>query len=231
MAKTREQHIRLGQYLKDMVFAANDGVVTTFAVVAGVAGAELSRAIVLIIGLANLIADGFSMATGNYLGTKSEQELYIREEAIEKEEIRTIPEKEKDEIRELLEQKGYRGEALEAMVRLISSNEKFWTDFMMHEELELFTPKMESPLRHALATFVAFVVAGVLPLLPYIFIKDGDTFLLSSIGAGAALFAAGALRKFFSKRSWFWSGIEMLFVGGSAAGMAYLVGFLLKSLV
>lgn len=212
-AHKREEHIALGQYLKDAVFAANDGIITTFAVVAGVAGAELSAAIVLIIGFANLIADGFSMATGNYLGTKSEQEFYHKEERKELEEIKAIPEEEKREIRGLLARRGYQGEDLDKMVSLISSNEKFWVDFMMHEELGLFAPKGESPIKHAVATFIAFVLAGFIPLAPYIILGTENSFLLAAIFSGIALFAAGALRKYFSIRSWFISGMEMLLIG------------------
>jgi len=223
----RERHIILGQYLKDMVFAANDGVVTTFAVVAGVVGADLSITVILIIGLASLLADGFSMATGNYLGTKSEQDLYKMEERLEKEEIKKFPEHERQEIREILAEKGYQGEDLEKIVQLISSNERLWTDFMMHNELELYSPAGESPVRHALATFLAFVVAGSIPLLPYFF--GNGQFAVAAVFSGIALFTVGALRKFFSDRSWLISGLEMLLVGGSAAVIAYGIGALIKA--
>lgn len=224
-------HISFGQYLKDVVFGANDGIITTFAVVAGVAGAELSTAIVLIIGIANLIADGFSMATGNYLGTKSENEFYQKEEAKEKAEIKNVPEEERGEIREVLIRKGYSGEDLEKLVMLISSNEKFWVDFMMHEELGLFAPSIGSPTKHALATFISFVLAGSIPLIPYLIPNQVNSFLIAAIFSGTALFIVGALRKYFSTRSWFVSGLEVLLVGGFAAAVAYSVGYILKSII
>lgn len=227
----REVHVELGQYVKDVVFAANDGIVTTFAVVAGVMGAELPTTVVLIIGLANLVADGFSMATGNYLGTKSEKELYQKEELREKDEIKKIPEKERAEIRKILEEKGYRGKDLDKMVSLVSANEKFWVEFMMHQELKLFAPSTESPVKHATATFLSFAAAGAIPLLPYFFSATANSFLMASVFSGAALFTVGSLRKFFSNRSWFISGLEMLIIGGLAASAAYLVGYLLKALI
>lgn len=231
MPSLREKHIQIGQYLKDVVFAANDGVITTFAVVAGVAGAELSVAVVLIIGFANLIADGFSMATGNYLGTKSEKELYSKERLAEMEEIKTLRGRETEEVRVVLKDKGYEGEKLEKLTKLIIGNEEYWADFMMSEELGLFEPASRSPLKHALATFVSFVLIGCVPLLPYVISGNSASFIISAAASGAALFAVGATRKYFSTRSWLISGLEMLFVGGIAAVFAYAIGAILKSVI
>lgn len=226
----REQHITIGKYLKDMIFAANDGVVTTFAVIAGVAGANLSPLIILIVGFANVLADGFSMATGNYLGTKSEQEFYDHERQKELNEIDTIRDREIEEIREILEKRGYHGQDLEEFVRLLASNKECFADFMMHEELGLFKPDHDSPMRHAAATFISFAIAGTIPLLPYIFALP-NAFLLASILAGLTLFGAGAMRRYFSGKSWLIAGFEVLLVGGAAAVIAYFVGALLRNLV
>lgn len=231
MSKQRERHVVLGHYLRDIVFAANDGIITTFAVVAGVVGAALSSKIILIIGFASLLADGFSMATGNYLGTKSEKELYQKEEALEKEEIENLREKELEEIREILFKKGYQSSNLESMVRLISSNKQYWVDFMMHEELGLFLPEVDSPIRHAAATFIAFITVGAIPLFPYLILSGNQALVASAAFSGLTLFAVGALRKFFSQRSWLKSGLEMLLMGGFTAGIAYLIGYLLKFVV
>ena len=226
----REQHITVGKYLKDMIFAANDGVVTTFAVIAGVAGAELPAVIILIVGFANVLADGFSMATGNYLGTKAEQEFYDRERQKEIEEIDTIRDREIAEIREILEKRGYRGKDLEEFVRLLASNKDCFADFMMHEELGLFKPDRDSPMRHAAATFISFAIAGAIPLLPYVF-GLSSSFAAASILAGLTLFGTGASRRYFSGKSWIVSGGEMLLVGGAASVIAYIVGALLRNFV
>lgn len=231
MSGHRERHISLGFYLKDIIFAANDGIVTTFAVVAGVVGAALSPTIILIIGFANLIADGFSMATGNYLGTKSEREFYAKEESIEKKEVDEIPEKEREEVREILIRKGYDGDRLNQMLDLITSNKQYWIDFMMHEEIGLFAPPGESAVKRGAATFLSFVLAGSLPLLPYVIFSNESSFTLAVIFSASALFVIGALRKFFSGKSWLFSGLEMLLVGGTAAVIAYFIGFGLKFLV
>ncbi|MEK9186626.1 MAG: VIT1/CCC1 transporter family protein [Patescibacteria group bacterium] len=229
MLTHREKHIQIGRYLKDVVFAANDGIVTTFAVVAGVIGAELSTSVILIIGFANLLADGFSMATGNYLGTKSEKEFYKKEESVERYEIETVRNKEVEEIRSILAKKGYSGENLAQMVDLICSNKQYWVDFMMHEELGLFAEESRSPFRHGIATFFSFVIIGSVPLLPYVL--GFNSFAASAVASGAALFIAGALRKYFSGRSWIISGLEMLIAGGLASTIAYTIGVLLKAVI
>ena len=228
---TRERHIRTGRYLKDIIFAANDGIITTFAVVAATVGGSLSPAVILIVGFANLFADGFSMATGNYLGTKSEKDFYKKEEAIEWDEIARIPEDERREIHDILEKKGYRGDALEQLTGLIVSNEQFWIDFMMQEELGLSNPGDESPVKNGTITFFAFVSAGIIPLLPYIFFGSNASFLTAAISTGIALFLVGASRRFFSSASWLLLGLEMLMIGGAAAAIAYGIGFALKSLL
>src|SRR3989338_2496594 len=187
MSKYLERHARMGQYLKDVVFSANDGIITTFAVIAGTVGADLPISVILIVGVASMIADGFSMATGNYLGTKSERELYYLEEKREFAEVKKLPEEELAEIRKILTGKGYAGAELDTMVKLISSNEKYWVDFMMREELGLYLPSSRNPLLHAAASFCSFILAGLLPLTPYIFIQNGDSFFLAALFAGIAL--------------------------------------------
>ena len=169
------------------------------------------------------------MATGNYLGTKSEQEFYDRERQKELNEIDTIRDREIEEIREILAKRGYREQALEDIVRLIASNKDCFADFMMHEELGLFKPDHDSPMRHAAATFISFAIAGTIPMLPYVFALP-NAFLSASILAGLTLFGAGASRRYFSGKSWLISGSEMLLVGGAAAVIAYAVGALLQRL-
>lgn len=171
-------------YIKDIIYAANDGIITTFAVVAGVAGAGLSTAIVLILGIANLLADGFSMATSNYLGTKSEAEY------------------------------------------LETLNDSLHKDGVYAHDNKL------KPLRVAVVTFFSFVVAGFLPILPYVIWGGAENTLFISVAATVlALFFVGSCRSFYTKRQWLWSGLEMLFIGGIAALIAYIVGAFIKTFV
>lgn len=230
-SRTREDHIRTGRYLKDVIYAANDGIVTTFAVVAATVGGSLSPATILIVGIANLFADGLSMAGGNYLGTRSEKDFYDKEALEEKKEIKIIPEQEKQEIRDILAAKGYSGADLDQLVLLIASNEQFWVDFMMQEELNLYIPDTESALKNAVITFFSFAAAGSIPLLPYLVYSHGASFMITSVVSGIALFGIGAARAYFSQRSWVMLGLEMFVVGGSSAAIAYGIGFFLNALI
>jgi len=226
------QHTRYGRYLRDVVYGANDGIVTTFAVVSGVAGAELSSAVILVVGLANLFADGFSMATSNYLGIISEQDFFHRERHRKEQEVRTAPKVELDEIREIMTAKGYSGEDLDQMVNLISKNKSYWVDFMMAERLNIGIINAGRARRSAFATFLAFVIFGALPLTPYLFGTVWKNAFSISIGATViTLFFVGALRSLFTKRGAIISGLEILFVGGAASSIAYLVGYALRHLV
>ncbi len=228
----RELHRRVaGGYIGDMVFAANDGIVTTFAVVSGVAGAELASSIVIILGFANLLADGFSMASGNYLGTKSRQDYETFERLVEEKEAEEWPEEEKAEIRSAYKKKGFSGEQLEKIVQTITTNKKVWVDEMMIHELGIIPGEQKSALKHGTTTFVAFAVAGLIPLLPYLVPSLENKFAASTILTAITLFAVGSLRTVVTGARWFTSGLKVLFVGGIAAVVAYVVGFALKSLV
>jgi VIT1/CCC1 family predicted Fe2+/Mn2+ transporter len=161
-------------YLKDLIYGANDGIITTFAVVAGVAGAQLESRIVLILGFANLLADGFSMGASNFLSIRSDE-----------------------------------------AVRRVAGRE----------------PEEPYPARHSLATFVAFVVAGVVPLLSYVIVTDGRSFGLAVLLTLATLFVVGAARAMVTRTRWWRSGSEMLVVGSVAAAVAYGVGAFVDRIV
>jgi vacuolar iron transporter family protein len=171
------------KYLKSAVFGASDGIITTFAIVAGVMGAGLAVEIILILGLANMVADGISMAVGDFLGERSKYKM------------------DKDQGKRV-------------------SDKGLW--------------------KTSLVTFVSFVLAGSLPLSPYIFMIFGaglwpdidfsqdQQFQLSILATGGAMFFVGSLRTFLTKGKWWKNGLEMLLIGGVAAVAAYLVGFLVK---
>lgn len=221
-------------YLKDFIYGAIDGAVTTFAVVSGVAGAGLDSRVVIILGLANLLADGFSMAISNYLGTKAEIEQRERTRQEEHHQVRVIPDGEREEIRQIFARKGFHGEELERVVHVITSDHGRWVDTMLQEEhgLSLESP---DPRRAALATFAAFVLVGAIPLGTFLWDwllgnSISDPFLWSSIMTGAAFFAVGMGKSRVVGQRWYTGGLETLLVGGLAAVMAYLVGLGLKGI-
>ena len=155
-------------YVRDWIYGGIDGAVTTFAIVSGVAGAQLSPLIVLILGFANLVADGFSMAASNFLGTRAEIDDYKRIKEIEHKHIKFHPEGEREEIRQIYKDKGFEGEELEKAVELITADEDRWVQTMLTEEYGL-PAEIRSPWKAALSTFTAFCICGLVPLVPYLF--------------------------------------------------------------
>ena len=216
-------------YLRDWIYGGIDGVVTTFAVTAGVAGASLSPAIVLILGVANLIADGFSMAAANYSGTKTERDDMLRLAEVEKKHIAVVPEGEREEIRQILASKGLSGSALEEAVTVITSNEKVWIETMLTEEYGL-SRSLPNPTVAALYTFWAFVTCGAVPLIPFA-LGVSDALRWSVLATGVAFFTIGSIKSRWSLAPWWRSGLETLLTGMSAAGLAYIIGYLLSNLV
>jgi VIT1/CCC1 family predicted Fe2+/Mn2+ transporter len=224
--------------IEDFVYDASDGAVTTFAVVAGVFGASLSLAIILILGFANLFADGISMSIGSYLSTKTRSEVIEKERKREEWEIDNMENEEKNEIREIYEKKGFKDDILEDIVRIITSRRKVWLDTMMKEELGLIDDH-KNPLETAITTFVAFNVIGIIPLLPFIFLyisgfntlSTSSAFLYSIIFTAVAFFVIGIIKGKIVNKSIISSGFSTLSVGAIAVVTAYLVGFLLSRLV
>ncbi|HWQ46238.1 MAG TPA: VIT1/CCC1 transporter family protein [Longilinea sp.] len=222
------------QYLGNIVYGGLDGIITTFAVVSGVAGANLDTSIILIMGLANLFGDGFSMATGAFLSAKSDKEFYDRERAREAWEVEHFPDGEANELIEIYKQQGYPEEDALTMVAIKKKDSKRWVDAMMVEELGLMKDERK-PISEAITTFIAFSIAGVVPLLYYLvdlvfhFNFSSQTAFFISMGlSGLALFGLGAAKVLVTERNAIKSGFEMLVVGGAAAAVAYIVGALLK---
>jgi VIT1/CCC1 family predicted Fe2+/Mn2+ transporter len=219
-------------HLRDFIYGAVDGIVTTFAVVAGAAGAGLDERVVVILGVANLVADGFSMAVSNLLGARAESQRRERAVLDEQRQVRENPDEEREEIREIFAAKGLEGEALETVVETITSNRELWVQTMVTEELG-FSPFEGSPMRAAATTFTAFVALGSLPLVVFLAatLLDFDVdapFAWSTALTAIAFFAVGTFKARFVDQSWWRAGLETLALGGAAAGLAYLVGVLLQ---
>jgi VIT1/CCC1 family predicted Fe2+/Mn2+ transporter len=219
-------------YLGDFVLGAVDGAVTTFAIVAGAAGAGLSNGIVLVLGLANVLADGFSMAAGNFLRARSDQQVLQRFRLMEESHIERIPDGEREEIRQIFRGKGFDGEMLERVVRVITEDRQRWVNTMLTDEwgLQLQPP---SPWRASLATLSAFVLAGLVPLAPTVVLMHGranQSFAISAILTGATFLTIGIVRGRVADQRPLASGLETFLIGGSAAFVAFLVGWLLQGL-
>jgi VIT1/CCC1 family predicted Fe2+/Mn2+ transporter len=220
-------------YLRDFIYGAIDGAVTTFAVVSGVAGADLSDSIVIILGIANLIGDGFSMAAGNFLGVRAERQQRDRLRVMEHQHISDYPEGEREEVREIFRQKGFEKNDLDRAVDIITANRERWVQTMLTEEhgVPLSGP---SAIRAASVTFAAFLLVGSVPLLTFVLdylgMNVSNPFGWSVALTGVAFFLTGGLKSRFVEQSWLFAGLETLAVGGSAAGLSYVVGALLGGL-
>jgi VIT1/CCC1 family predicted Fe2+/Mn2+ transporter len=224
-------------YFKEVIYGGIDGIITTFAVVAGFSGAafsnetttQLSFLVVLLFGLANLFADGVSMGLGNFLSVKSDQDLYASARNKETREVRENSDLEFEETITILTQKGYSEEDAATMANLYRKNEAYWVDFMMNHELEMSDPRGDNPVLTGLATFGAFLLFGSIPLLPFIFAGEASAssvFLYSVTGTVIALVLLGLLKWRIVGSSLGKSLFEVLVVGGAAALVAFSVGSL-----
>jgi len=216
-------------YLGDGVLGAMDGSVTTFAIVAGAVGARLPAGAALVLGLANVFADGFSMAVGNYLRAKADRAVVARARAIEEHHIETIPDGEREEIRQIFSRKGFGGEVLDEIVAVITRDRNRWVDTMLTEELglQLDPPR---PLRAAGVTFAAFLAAGIVPLLPFLFFVE-QRFAASAFATALCFLVIGCIKGRLVRGSVGLNAFETLLVGGAAASLAFLVGHLTRAWV
>ena len=215
-------------YLRDWVYGGIDGSVTTFAVVTGVVGAQLSPSIILILGAANLIADGFSMAAGNYSATRTERQEAETLRHVEERHIAHDPQGEVEEVRQLCAAKGLAGEDLERMVEIITADRDRWVDFMLAEEYGV-APQSRRAMPAALSTFAAFAICGLVPLLPFA-LRLPDALTISIAMTLAVFFAIGSIKSRWLTVSWWKAGVETLLTGGIAAIFAYLVGMAVSRL-
>lgn len=223
-------------HFEDFVYGSFDGAVTTFAVVSGAFGASLVPSIVLILGFANLFADGFSMAIGSHQATKARIDYIKKERRKEEWEIENLKDEEKQEIYDIYKEKGFTGKLLDEIVEVITRRKKVWLDTMMKEELGLIEDG-KKPLASAVSTFVGFNLIGIIPLLPFVFLYAGgfslesNSFLYSVVFTAIAFFVIGVIKGKVVKHSIISSGLVSLLVGGIAAGVAYSVGMLLANIL
>ncbi len=215
--------------ISDAVLGGIDGCVTTFAIVSGTVGAGFSATVALVLGLANLIADGFSMAVSNYEAIRSQQEQTESLRQSEEEQIDKIPEGEIEEVRQIFERKGFAGEVLEQIVDTITCNRRLWVETMLVEEHGVLEDNL-NPYHSAVTTFAAFVSVGAVPLAPFIFPALGmeTQFTISACLAGVMFFLIGATKSMIYAKPIVRSGLKTLLTGGAAAGLAFVLGYVLR---
>jgi VIT1/CCC1 family predicted Fe2+/Mn2+ transporter len=219
-----EQGPRLS-YLRDWVYGGIDGSVTTFAVVTGVVGADLATTIIVILGVANLLGDGFSMAAGNFLGTRTERQEADALRALEMRHIAVHPEGEREEVRQIFAAKGFVGTDLDRVVEIVTADHERWVRFMLSEEHGL-PQQIRSATTAAWSTFSAFFLCGIVPLLPFI-LPLQHPFAISVAMTLAVFFAVGSARSKWLVIPWWRAGLETLVVGAIAAALAYTAGLVI----
>jgi VIT1/CCC1 family predicted Fe2+/Mn2+ transporter len=220
-----------GGSLRAAVFGVNDGLVSNFSLIMGVAGASQETRNILIAGVAGLLAGAFSMGAGEYVSVRSQRELFEHEIAKEKEELEAAPEQEKKELELIYRAKGLPKEAAVQLSESIMAAPGSALDTLAREELGLDPGDLGSPWKVAVSSFLSFAAGALIPLFPFLFFKGGHGVLLSAIFAGLALFAVGGALAFFTGKSALYSGLRMLCIGGLVAlvtnGLGRLLGITL----
>jgi VIT1/CCC1 family predicted Fe2+/Mn2+ transporter len=224
--------IRGGGGVRDMIFGANDGLVSTLAFVAGVVGAITNPSVVLLSGVAELFAGTISMAVGSYQSSKSELEVLEREGQRKKVKKGKTPEEEREELITFYEAEGFkRGEA-EAIVDRVVKEKEVPLQATTIEQLGLAPEELGKPVKAGVLCGVSFGLAALVPILPFALpIGIWDAMIASVIGTVATLFGVGAMKTIFSRRNWVRSGLEMMGIGASAAVITYIIGTLFSMII
>ena len=221
-------HLEGGKIVRQISMGLNDGVVSIFALLSGIAGAGQSPKIILITLLAATIAGALSMAAGEYVSNKSEHDFFKHEIEQETLELTLCPNIEKEEIRLIYQSKGFSGKMLDDITNTITNDKKLWIKEMVQEELGVSELEESAGFKTSIIIFFAFVLGSLFPVLPYLLFQnllDGQTiFIIAIIVTFTGLFIAGAVKKYVTGINWIKSGLEMLIVGIFAFGISYYIG-------
>eukprot|EP00545_Synedropsis_sp_CCMP1620_P006088 CAMPEP_0119016204 /NCGR_PEP_ID=MMETSP1176-20130426/11872_1 /TAXON_ID=265551 /ORGANISM="Synedropsis recta cf, Strain CCMP1620" /LENGTH=254 /DNA_ID=CAMNT_0006969545 /DNA_START=125 /DNA_END=886 /DNA_ORIENTATION=- len=212
VVESEEQHKKEGGLLKPMIFGGLDGILTSFAIVAGAAGGNLSSGVVLILGFSNIFADALSMGVGEFLSSKAENEWILSERRREEWELENYPEGEIKEMVEIYEERGMSKEDAEMVINTMAKYKDFFVDVMMTQELELQVPEanhVQESFREGVIMFCSFAFFGVLPLLGYVFfpsifpnMSEESLFLSACVVTAVVLFFLGSIKSTFCASHW-----------------------------
>ena len=219
-----EPHLSESSGIRDFVFGFGDGINTSLGIAAGVGGAEISSNIIILAALVGMFTGAKAMAVQNYLAVKTHRELLKSEIAREEWEIENKPDVERQEIEDIYKAKGFSGKELEMIVNKIISDKKIWLDTMLTEELKLNVEILGNPLKSAFRMFGAFLLGGILPIIPFFF-GHGYAPLLIAVGMSlTASFVVGALKSRLAKTSILKGGLEMAGLGTGIALLGFGIG-------
>lgn len=230
--KSKSLYQTLDNYLGEFVYGGIDGCVTTFAVVAGSVGAGLDSGIIIVLGFANLFADGFAMSVGAYLSTKSTNESFNKYRKQERLKIQKNPSLEKERLKKILSNKGYTNELLDQIVNFTIEEEERWVTTLLTEDLELYE-ESKSPIAIGITTYISFILIGLIPLSIYVwdyfYTSHINLFLWSTSLTAMGFILIGVLKSYVSDTNTFKSVFETLILGAIAALVSYYVGDLLEN--
>ncbi len=220
-----------GENLRQAVFGANDGLVSTFGLVAGLIGAGLPQGILVLANIVNMIAGGMSMGLGSYLATKSQRELNEKLRANELNKIRTQRSKAEAELLFLLREQGIPARELKHHSAEIMQREEDWLEFIMDRRHGLAAASFPNPIKGGAIMFIVFILCGLVPIAPLFFLTGGRALVLSAILTAIALFFVGALKQKFTGRTFFSLGMENLLIGAITGSVGFIAGSITASLM
>jgi vacuolar iron transporter family protein len=220
-----------GDTLRQAVFGANDGLVSTFGLLAGLIGAAVSTNMLLIASIVNMFASGMSMGLGSYLSTKSEVEFHRKLEAEERLKIRHHRSKAEAELLFLFKQRGVPTKQLKAHMSEVMRSEEDWLLFILEEKYGLGAASFPDPIKGGFVMFVVFVACGFIPILPILFMSGMSALIASAALTAVALFAVGALKHKLTQRTWLSLGMENLLIGAITGAVGFVAGIYTAGLV
>jgi VIT1/CCC1 family predicted Fe2+/Mn2+ transporter len=218
-----EAHRRTN-WLRDVILGGQDGLVNILGIILGVIAGGGSKTVLLSAGFAAAVTESISMGAVGYTSTVSERDYYLAEEGREASEIDTMPAAERQEIRDIYQQKGFAGDLLERVVDTITANRDRWLDTMMAEELHLQPVENSAILRSAFVIFVSTLVGHLIPLLPFVWLERTPALILSIVVSAVALFAVGVYSAVTLVGDWRKSGLKLMVIGLGAAAVGFLIG-------
>lgn len=229
IAEREPQHPTSGEFLRDIVFGANDGVVTAVGFLVGIAGSITDQAVVVLAGSLTIVAGGVSMALGNYLGVKSQKEHYAEMENVEKWEMKHKPDVEREEIREIYTNMGFDKETVDILTKKVTEKPDLWLKVMMRDELGFTGEETKHPIIAGMIMGSVYLLGGIPPLLPFLFFRPISRALIMSIMVAVIVMSGiGFFRWWLNKGSITSKIIETVIIGLIAAAVGFLAGEALK---
>jgi len=213
-----------GGGVRDVVFGANDGLVSILALVAGVYGAISESHPILIAGVAGAVAGAISMGAGAYLSSKSEKEVTEKEDERKGVRKRRTPEEEREELVKFYQVRGFKKQEAEAIASRVAAEMESSAEYTIGEEVGLTSEESWPPVKAAIFTGLSFAIVSLIPILPFAFMKVNPAVITAAIASIACLFGVGASKAIFTRQSWFRSGAEMMAIGALASVATYAIG-------